>query len=77
MRHLTRVCVALLLTCAEGVAGQALRDSTAGPAVAPFCYRARPRPACSGFVLTNFGGYLVLGRDELNDTPLRKSPTGA
>src|SRR5207245_7997209 len=38
----------------------------------PLCYRARPRPACSAFVFTNFGAYLVLSRDGTNDTPFRE-----
>ena len=50
---------------------QAAQDSTAGQTPTPLCYHARPKPACSAFILTNFGGYLVLGRDEINDTPLR------
>src|SRR5438094_4406793 len=37
-----------------------------------FCYRARPKPACSAFAFTNFGGYLVLGSDLTGDTPLRE-----
>lgn len=72
MRRLMQVCVPLLLTCAESVAGQALPDSTTVQPPPPFCYRARPRPACSGFMLTNYGGYLVLGRDVLDDTPFRE-----
>src|SRR2546428_13053576 len=38
----------------------------------PFCSGARPRPACSAFVFTNFGAYLVLSQDGTNDTPFRE-----
>jgi len=27
----------------------------------PLCYHARPKPACSAFVLTNYGSYVVTG----------------
>ena len=37
-----------------------------------FCYRARPKPACSAFAFTNFGTYLLLGSDiKSGDTPVR------
>jgi hypothetical protein len=62
MRRLTAL-FALLLAGAQLPAQEA---------PAPFCYRARPRPACSAFVFTNFGGYLLLGNDQTSDTPLRE-----
>ncbi len=54
--------IALLLAWSEPAPAQG----------APLCYRARPRPACSAFVFTNFGAYLVLSRDGTNDTPFRE-----
>jgi hypothetical protein len=62
----------LLLAWPEEAPAQGTQDTAAGPPPAPLCYRARPKPACSAFIFTNFGAYLVLGRDELNDTPLRE-----
>ena len=62
MRQPTLLFVALLLAWSEPAPAQD----------APLCYRARPRPACSAFVLTNFGAYLVLSRDGTNDTPFRE-----
>jgi hypothetical protein len=62
MRRLTAL-FALLLAGAQLPAQEA---------PAPFCYHARPRPACSAFVFTNFGGYLLLGNDQTSDTPLRE-----
>jgi len=62
VRQLTLLFIALLLAWSEPALAQG----------APLCYRARPRPACSAFVFTNFGGYLVLGGDTFNDTPLRE-----
>lgn len=63
MRRLTVLSIPLLL---------AWSATAAQSAPAPFCYRARPRPACSAFAFTNFGGYLVLGSDFTGDTPLRE-----
>src|SRR5690349_23875658 len=61
MRRLTVLSIALLLAGSE-----------AAPAQTSLCYRARPKPACSGFAFTNFGGYMVLGSDITGDTPLRE-----
>ncbi|HET9706773.1 MAG TPA: hypothetical protein VFP39_00575 [Gemmatimonadales bacterium] len=50
----------------------------AGPATlsaqgaAPLCYHARPRADCGGFLLTNFGGYLLVGKDDWGDAPFRE-----
>src|SRR5437867_10412546 len=71
MRRLTVLFVLLLPAWSEGAPAQATQDSSAARTSARLCYRARPRPACAAFVLTNFGSYLVLGRDETGDTPLR------
>ncbi len=71
MRQLTLFLVCLLVW-SENAPAQAARDSAGGRPTTPLCYRARPKPACSAFILTNFGGYLVLGGDESNDTPLRE-----
>ncbi len=71
MRHLPLLCIPLLLAWSEPAPAQGAQDSPANPP-APLCYRARPKPACSAFVITNFGGYLVLGGDQLNDTPFRE-----
>ena len=62
MRQLTFLSISLLLAWSEPAPAQG----------APLCYRARPKPACSAFVITNFGGYLILGRDATGDTPLRE-----
>jgi len=62
VRQLTLLFIALLLAWSEPAPAQG----------APLCYRARPRPACSAFVFTNFGAYLVLSRDGTNDTPFRE-----
>ena len=62
MRQLTLLFIALLLAWSEPAPAQG----------APLCYRARPRPACSAFVFTNFGAYLVLSQDGTNDTPFRE-----
>ena len=62
MRQLTLLFIALLLAWSEPAPAQG----------APLCYRAQPRPACSAFVFTNFGAYLVLSRDGTNDTPFRE-----
>src|SRR3989442_9392290 len=72
MRRLTLLCTASLLACFARVSAQAAPDSTVARTPTPLCYRARPKPACSAFVLTNFGSYVVLGRDEINDTPWRE-----
>src|SRR2546422_7007338 len=72
MRRLTLLCTASLLGCFARVSAQAAPDSTVARTPTPLCYRARPKPACSAFVLTNFGSYVVLGRDEINDTPWRE-----
>ena len=72
MRQLTLLFIALLLAWSEPAPAQNAQDSASAPPPAPLCYRARPKPACSAFVFTNFGGYLVLGGDTFNDTPLRE-----
>ena len=72
MRHLSLLCIPLLLAWSEPAPAQGAQDSVADRQAAPLCYRARPKPACSAFILTDFGGYLVLGGDESNDTPLRE-----
>ncbi len=61
MRRVTLLSIPLLLAW-----------SNTAPAQQSFCYRARPKPACSAFAFTNFGGYLVLGSDLTGDTPLRE-----
>src|SRR5947209_6694871 len=72
MRRLTLLCTASLLACFARVSAQAAPDSTAARTPTPLCYRARPKPTCSAFLLTNFGSYVVLGRDQVNDTRLRE-----
>ena len=72
MRQLTLLSISLLLAWPEQAPAQGAPDSAAGQPTAPLCYRARPKPVCSAFVFTNFGGYLVLGGDTFNDTPLRE-----
>lgn len=47
------------------------QDSSAVSAPSGPCYRARPKPACSAFIVTNFGAYIVLSRRFGDDTPLR------
>jgi hypothetical protein len=64
MRRLIVVGIALLLAGSEIVRAQG--------SPTPLCFHARPKPECSAFLLTTFGGYVTLGRDELNDTPLRE-----
>lgn len=64
MRGFTVLSMALLLAGSQAAPAQT--------ASAPFCYRARPKPACSAFAFTNFGGYVVLGNDLTGDTPLRE-----
>jgi len=61
MRRVTLLSIPLLLAW-----------SKTAPAQQSFCYRARPKPACSAFAFTNFGSYLVLGSDLTGDTPLRE-----
>ena len=38
----------------------------------PLCYHARPKADCGGFLLTNFGAYLMVGKDDWGDSPLRE-----
>src|SRR3989442_14209727 len=68
--HATLPCFAVGLLRARFGPGRP--DSTAARTPTPLCYRARPKPTCSAFLLTNFGSYVVLGRDEFNDTRLRE-----
>lgn len=63
------VCIALVAV--STTAPLAAQDPTAGGAPGQLCLRAKPKPACSAFLLTNFGGYLVLGRGQSGGTPLR------
>ena len=64
MRRRTLLWFPLLLGWSETAPAQGAQSS--------FCYRARPKPACSAFVFTNFGTYLLLGSDITNgDTPAR------
>jgi len=70
VRQLTLLSISLLLAWPEQAPAQGAQDSAAGQPTAPLCYRARPKPVCSAFVFTNFGGYLVLGGDTFNDPPL-------
>ena len=72
MRQLTLLSISVLLAWPEKAPAQGAQDSAAGQPTAPLCYRARPKPVCSAFVFTNLGGYLVLGGDTFNDTPLRE-----
>ena len=72
MRQLTLLSISLLLAWPEKAPAQGAQDSAAGQPTATLCYRARPKPVCSAFVFTNLGGYLVLGGDTFNDTPLRE-----
>jgi hypothetical protein len=72
VRYLCLLGIPLLLAWSEPAAAQGAQDTAAGPPTAPLCYRARPKPACSAFVITNFGGYLVLGGDHVNATPFRE-----
>lgn len=71
MHRFILLCAALLLARSEGASAQATRDSAVGGAREGLCYRARPKPGCSAFVLTNVGSYLVLGRAASGNTPLR------
>src|SRR5436309_14405259 len=64
MRRGTLLWFPLLLGWSETAPAQEAQSS--------FCYRARPKPACSTFAFTNFGTYLVLGSDiKSGDTPVR------
>ncbi len=40
--------------------------------MAQVCSHGRPKPACSAFVVTNFGGYLLVGHDDWGDGPWRE-----
>src|SRR5262245_53757047 len=64
MRSLTAV-AALLLAATPHLSAQTT------PTPWPTCYRARSKPDCSGFLLTNFGTYVTLGGAEQGGTPLR------
>jgi len=57
-----RVCTALSLLF---IAGPALLT-------AQVCYNGRPKPACTAYVITNFGAYLLLGPDDWGDGPWRE-----
>src|SRR5437879_9035072 len=64
MRRRTLLWIPLLLGWSETAPAQEAQPS--------FCYRARPKPACSAFAFTNFGTYVLLGSDNgSGDTPLR------
>jgi len=64
MRRRTLLWFPLLLGWSETAPAQEAQPS--------FCYRARPKPACSAFAFTNFGTYVLLGSDNASgDTPLR------
>jgi len=66
-----RACVCVALVVVSTATPLAAQDSTAGGAPGQLCFRARPKPACSAFLLTNFGYYLVLGRNQSGGPPLR------
>ena len=70
MRRLIFFCIAILLASAQRAPAQTARDSTAGDEPSRLCYHARPKPACSAFVLTNFGSYAVFGAVEGGDRTL-------
>ena len=72
MYRRTALWIVLALARFESASAQAAQDSAAQRTPAPLCYHARPKPACSGFLFTTFGGYLVLGSDPIDDTPLRE-----
>jgi hypothetical protein len=72
MRPLTPFCLPLLLVGSARLAAQIAPDSGPGRAAAPLCYHARPRPACGAFLLTTFGGYLVLGEEARGGTRVRE-----
>ena len=64
MRRRSLLWFPLLLGWSETAPAQEAQSS--------FCYRARPKPACSAFAFTNFGTYLLLGSDiKSGDTPVR------
>ena len=63
-RRILLCSVGLLPVWSVGAQAQAARDSAAGRAPGGLCYRAQPKPGCSAFVLTNFGTYVVLGKDD-------------
>lgn len=63
MRHLSAFCLLSL----AGPAALSAQASTS-----PLCYHALPRPACSAFVFTSFGGYLLLGRDAFGSSAYRE-----
>jgi len=50
----------LVISVAAPLAAQ---ESMARSAPGPLCLHARPKPRCSGFFLTNVGGYVVLTRN--------------
>ena len=60
-----RAVTALLLLLAGPVALSA-------QAAAPLCYHARPKADCGAFLLTNFGGYVLVGKDAWGDSPYRE-----
>jgi len=70
-RRAMRAFVCVALVAVSTAAPLAAQDSTASGAPGQLCFRAKPKPACSAFLLTNFGGYLALGRDQSGGTPLR------
>jgi hypothetical protein len=39
---------------------------------APLCYHARPKADCGAFLLTNFGAYLLVGKDDWGDSHVRE-----
>ncbi|HWC72342.1 MAG TPA: hypothetical protein VG454_00295, partial [Gemmatimonadales bacterium] len=53
--------ILLLLAGFQRAPAQTADESTAHAAPSSSCYHARPRPACSSFVLTNFGTYVFFG----------------
>jgi len=74
MRSLRALSFALLAAIPHLSAQTGLAPASApapAPGEAPICYRARPKPACSGFLFTNFGTYVTLGGTQPGGTPLR------
>jgi hypothetical protein len=61
MRALT--ILSLILAGPAGLAAQA---------AAPLCYHARPKAACSAYVFTDFGAYVILGSDGWGNAPWRE-----
>lgn len=49
----------------------AAQDSLAAIAPRSLCLRARPKPQCSSFLVTNLGGYVVTGLQSGGSSPLR------